>query len=347
MDKNILKDLQIPKNVVYEKNIENNFYGKFVMKPLEKGFAITVGNSLRRVIYSSMRGFAITFVRFDWESSDGNTGTVASEFDNIPFAVEDTIEIIMNLKKLRVKLLEDEMKKTFTVSIDGNKKITGSDFQVSNDLEVVNKDLHLMTLQEGKLNIEFTVENGKGFVTAEEKIDEDNTIGNIPIDSIFTPIKNVNFNIEPTRVGNIADYEKLTVEIETDGTINPEEAIENSAFILIKYFSKFIENVIAESEEIIEEEQEDEIAEDDRRLLNILDKSLDTLEFTERVKNCFTAANVKVFKDLLVKTESEVADLRNFGKKSLDEVKDKLAERNLNLGMKDKIQEIEKKYNKN
>ena len=299
MDKNVLKDLQLPKNVVYEKDIKDRFSGNFIVSPLEKGYGITIGNSLRRVLYSSIRGYAITFVRIEWEDREGNRKVIVSEFDNIPFAVEDTIDIFMNLKMLRLKLLSDELKKNFSFEIEGPKTIYAKDFEISSDIEVVNKDLKILTIQEGKLYIDFTVENGKGYSPAEKRADEGDTYGMLPIDAIFNPVKRVNIKIEPARVGNVTDYEKLIVELETDGTKDLTDVIESAAYILVKNFMIFIESVIPTEVEENKKEEKEEVVEEDKKLLSLLDQSLDTLEFTERVKNCFKAANIKVNLNLL------------------------------------------------
>lgn len=342
MDKNVLKDLQLPKNVVYEKNIDNRFKGKFIITPLEKGFGITIGNSLRRVLYSSIRGYAVTYIRIEWEDREGNRKVIVSEFDNIPFVVEDTIDIFMNLKMLRLRLMGDELKKSFSFEVEGPKTVYGKDFEVSSDLEVVSKELKLFTLQEGKLYIDFTVENGKGYSPAEKRHDEGDTLGMLPVDAIFSPIKKVNIKVEPARVGNVTDYEKLIIELETDGTKDLTDVIESAAYILIKNFMIFIESVIPREIEEDKKEEEEEIEEEDKKLLSYLDQSLDTLEFTERVKNCFKAANINTFRDLLTKSESELSTLRNFGRKSLEEVRVKLKGLGFKIGMKEKIEEIEK-----
>lgn len=346
MDKNILKDLKIPKNIILNKNVENNFYGIFEVKPLEKGFGVTLGNSLRRVMYSVLRGWAIISIKIEYDDKDGNRGYVASEFDNIPYLLEDTIDLILNIKKLRIKVNSDELVKTFKAVFEGPGEIRGKDFEVSQNIEIVNKDLYIATISDKcKIYLEFTVENNRGFIPAEKREDLLGIIGTIPIDAIFSPIKNVKYEIEPFRVGNITDYEKLSIHVETDGTITPEEAIKNAAYTLIKYYSLFCDNIIDEniSFTMEEEEKTDKGKSKEENLLNILNKSLDTLEFTERVKNCFKGAGINTFRDLLVKTEADLSNLRNFGKKSLDEVKEKLESMGLKLGMKSIIEKLEGK----
>ncbi|MCX8059331.1 MAG: DNA-directed RNA polymerase subunit alpha [Spirochaetes bacterium] len=346
MDKNILKDLKIPKNIIFNKNIENQFYGVFEVKPLEKGFGVTLGNSLRRVMYSVLRGWAIISIKIEYDDKEGNRKYVASEFDNIPFLLEDTIDFILNIKKLRIKINSDELIKTFKATFQGPTEIKGKDFEVAQNIEIVNKDLYVGTISDkGKIYLEFTVENNRGFIPAEKRDELLGIIGTIPVDAIFSPIKNVKYEIEPFRVGNVTDYEKLTIYVETDGTITPEDAIKNAAYTLIKYYSLFCENIIEEgiSNLIEEENKEDKSKNKDENLLNILNKSLDTLEFTERVKNCFKGAGINTFRDLLMKTEADLSNLRNFGKKSLDEVKEKLESMGLKLGMKNIIEKLEGK----
>jgi DNA-directed RNA polymerase subunit alpha len=349
MDKNILQHLQLPSNIVYESNEEDIFYGRFIMKPLEKGYAITIGNSLRRVLLSSLHGYAISSIKIEYQAKGEKRNFVKSEFDNIPnIVLEDTLTIISNLKKVRFRLNTESHKKTYNVEISGPNEVTAKVLSNS-DMNIVNPDNYLFTItKEGKIFLEYTVEWGKGFVAAERKLDLLDKIGIIPIDSIFSPVKKVNFQIEAARVENITDYEALILDIWTDGTIKPKEAIEQASYILIQYFSKFITSVKDEKEIFdIETVSDESINDKDAKLLQILDQSLDVLEFTERIKNCFNSANIKTFRDLLSKTDSEIENLKNFGKKSLETVVDKLKERGLSLNMKEEIERIEKLYKKN
>lgn len=349
MDKNILQHLQLPSNIIFEVGEEDIFYGRFTMKPLEKGYGITIGNSLRRVLLSSLHGYAISSVRIEYQEKNEKRNFVKSEFDNIPnMMLEDTLTIISNLKKVRFTLNSDAKKKTFSVELTGPAEITAKEL-ANSDMNIINPDCYLFNItKEGKIYLEFTVEWGKGFISAEKKLDLLDKIGVIPIDSIFSPVKKVNFQIEAARVENITDYESLILDVWTDGTIKPKEAVEQASYILIQYFSKFITSVKDEKEIFdIESIGEDSIDDKDAKLLQILDQSLDVLEFTERIKNCFNSANIKTFRDLLCKTESEIENLKNFGKKSLETVIEKLKERGLSLNMKEEIERVEKMYKKN
>ncbi|HPC37916.1 MAG TPA: DNA-directed RNA polymerase subunit alpha [Exilispira sp.] len=349
MDKNILQHLQLPSNIVFESNEEDIFHGRFIMKPLEKGYAITIGNSLRRVLLSSLHGYAISSIRIEYQEKGEKRNFVKSEFDNIPnMVLEDTLTIISNLKKVRFTLNTESHKKTYNVEISGPSEINAKILENS-DMNIVNPEEYLFTItKEGKIFLEYTVEWGKGFVAAEKKVDLLDKIGIIPIDSIFSPVKKVNFQIEAARVENITDYESLILDVWTDGTIKPKQALEQASYILIQYFSKFITSIKDEKEIFdIESVSDESINDKDAKLLQILDQSLDVLEFTERIKNCFNSANIKTFRDLLSKTDSEIENLKNFGKKSLETVIEKLRERGLSLNMKDEIERIEKLYKKN
>ena len=349
MDKNILQHLQLPSNIIFEVNEEDDFHGIFVMKPLEKGYGITLGNSLRRVLLSSLHGYAISTIKIEYQSKDEKRNFVKSEFDNIPnMVLEDTLTIISNLKKIRFTLNGESQKKTFLAEFDGPKEVYAKDLSNS-DMNIVNGDQYLFTItKEGKIFLEYAVEWGKGFIAAEKKLDAISAIGVVPIDSIFSPVKKVNFSIEAARVENITDYESLILDVYTDGTIKPKQAVEQSAYILIQFFAKFITSVKDEKELIdLENISEDNIDDQDAKLIQLLDQSLDTLEFTERIKNCFNSANIKTFRDLLTKTESEIENLKNFGKKSLETVIEKLAEYGLSLNMKDRIEKVERMYKKN
>ncbi|MFN3411380.1 MAG: DNA-directed RNA polymerase subunit alpha [Exilispira sp.] len=349
MDKNILQHLQLPSNIIFEASEEDLFYGRFIMKPLEKGYAITIGNSLRRVLLSSLHGYAISSIKIEYQEKGEKRNFVKSEFDNIPnMVLEDTLTIISNLKKVRFTLQGESRKKTFSIELSGPAEITAKSL-ANSDMNIINTDCYLFNItKEGKIFLEYTVEWGKGFVAAEKKLDLLDKIGVIPIDSIFSPIKKVNFQIEAARVENITDYESLILDVWTDGTIKPKEAVEQASYILIQYFSKFITSVKDEKEIFdIGSISEESINDHDAKLLNILDQSLDVLEFTERIKNCFNSANIRTFRDLLTKTESEIENLKNFGKKSLETVIDKLKEKGLSLNMKDEIERIERTYKKN
>ena len=291
-------------------------YGKFVVEPLERGYGITLGNSLRRVLLSSLPGAAITSVKIDG---------VLHEFSTIPGVVEDTTEIILNLKKLAMKIHSDEPQ-TLVVSADGPGEVKAGDIKLPADVEILNPDLHLATLEEdAKLYMELNATNGSGYVPAERNKETGQPIGIIPVDSLFSPIRRVNYKVEDTRVGQHTDYDKLTLEVWTDGSIHPDEAISLGAKILSKHLSLFI-NL---TEKVADVEILDEKEEDDKA--KVLEMSIEELDLSVRSYNCLKRAGINTVQELTQKTEEEMMKIRNLGKKSLEEVNNKLKELNLSL----------------
>lgn len=315
------KDLIRPKKLEFEKETLTPTYGKFTAEPFERGFGITIGNSLRRILLSSLQGAAITSVKIDG---------VLHEFSTIPGVKEDVTEIILNLKEVRLKL-HTEGPKTIRVKAEGPKILKAGDFQTGDAVEVLNPEHYIATLsKDGKLSMEMMVKMGRGYVPAERNKDENQPIGTIPIDAIFSPIKKVNYTVTNARVGQITDYDKLTLEVWTDGSLNPEEAITQSAKILRDQLSIFI--TLEE-----EEEEESSIPEEPteaQKLNENLFRSVDELELSVRSANCLKHANIKLIGDLVQKTEAEILATKNFGRKSLNEIKEILAEMGLSLGMK-------------
>lgn len=291
-------------------------YGKFVVEPLERGYATTLGNSLRRVMLSSLPGCAITSVKIDG---------VLHEFSTIEGVAEDVVEIILNLKKVVFKNYSDEAK-TVTIEVSGEKEVTGADIICDADVEVLNPDIHIATLMSGaKLGMSMVIENGRGYNSVEKNKKEDMPIGTIPIDSIFTPARRVNFTVENTRVGNITDFDKLTLEVWTNGTISPEEAVSLASKILNDHFQLFIdlnENLKSVSLMVEREESKKE---------KVLEMSIEELELSVRSNNCLRRADIHTVEQLINKTEDEMAKVRNLGKKSLNEIKKRLAEMGLSL----------------
>ena len=315
------KDLIRPKLLEVEKETLTPFYGKFSAEPFERGFGITIGNSLRRILLSSLQGAAITSIKIDG---------VLHEFSTIPGIKEDVTEIILNLKEVRLKL-HTEGPKTIRVKAEGSKVLKAGDIITGDAVEVLNPDHYLTTLsRDGKLSIEMVVKVGRGYVSAERNKEENQPIGTIPMDAIFSPIKKVNYTVTNARVGQITDYDKLTLEVWTDGSLNPEEAIAHSAKILKDQLSIFITFEEEEEEEISHSEEEEEKEAFNENLL----RSVDELELSVRSANCLKYANIKLIGDLVQKTEAEILDTKNFGRKSLNEIKEILAEMGLNLGMK-------------
>jgi DNA-directed RNA polymerase subunit alpha len=304
-----------------EKETLTPFYGKFTAEPFERGFGITIGNSLRRILLSSLQGAAITSVKIDG---------VLHEFSTIPGVKEDVTEIILNLKEVRLKL-HTEGPKTIRVKTEGPKTLKAGDIQTGDAVEILNPDHYIATLsRDSKFSVEMTVKMGRGYIPAERNKEENQPIGTLPMDAIFSPIKKVNYTVTNARVGQITDYDKLTLEVWTDGSLNPEEAVAHAAKILKDQLSIFI---TFEEEEEEEEESAEEHAEPEKLNENLF-RSVDELELSVRSANCLKHANIKLIGDLVQKTEAEILATKNFGRKSLNEIKEILAEMGLSLGMK-------------
>ena len=312
-------EIEKPKIEIVEIS-EDSRYGKFVCEPLERGYGTTFGNSLRRILLSSLQGAAITAI-----SIDG----VLHEFSTIPGVRDDVTNIILNLKSLCLKMYSDEPK-TIRLDVDGAKEVTAADITVDSDVEILNPELHIATLNEdGSLHMEMTVERGRGYVPAEKNKKPDHVIGVIPIDSIFSPILRVNYTVTDTRVGNVTDYDKLTLEVWTNGSIRPEEAISKAASILIMHL-KLLQNMAGLTEE--EEEEEGTFLEtQENDTAKVLEMTIEDLDLSVRSYNCLKRANINTVADLTEKTEEDMMKVRNLGRKSLEEVKKKLQELNLAL----------------
>jgi len=316
-----LKDLIRPKRLEAEKETLTPFYGKFTAEPFERGFGITIGNSLRRILLSSLQGAAIASVKIDG---------VLHEFSTIPGVKEDVTEVILNLKEVRLKL-HTEGPKTVRVKTDGPKVLKAGDFQTGDAVEILNPEHYIATLsRDAKLSMEMAVKVGRGYVPAERNKEENQAIGTIPIDAIFSPIKKVNYTVTNARVGQITDYDKLTLEVWTDGSLSPEEAVAHAAKILKNQLSIFITFEEEEEEEMAAFGEQDEV----EKLNENLFRSVDELELSVRSANCLKHANIKLIGDLVQKTEAEILATKNFGRKSLNEIKEILEEMGLGLGMK-------------
>lgn len=328
--KNLLKEFKKPKGVNFEPITNDPNYGKFTAYPFESGFGTTVGNTLRRVLLSSIQGYAVSSVRITSYDNDNVAHVISSEFETIPNVVEDTLEILNSIKQIRFKLPDDVEQKTFFYEFNGPCDVTSDMLNQGAMLKVYTEGLHLFTMGEGShLDFEMQVELGRGYVSAEvnhESIDEQGTIA---MDAIFTPIKKVKYAIEPCRVGQRNDYDKLVLEIWTDGTISPADALGEAAKIAKDHFSIFINFT---DTEISHNEDSGEISDKIRQLLNT---PVEELELSVRSINCLKNAQIKNIGELTRKTEDEIAKTRNFGKKSLAEIKEKLQEWGLNLGMTD------------
>jgi len=328
--RNLLKGFKRPKGITFEHSELEPNYGKFVAYPFERGYGVTMGNTLRRILLSSIQGYAISAIRITSYKEDGTPVTVTSEFDSIPEVVEDTPDIINNLKQVQFRLQDNIEEKVFTISAKGVKKITAADLEVDNEIEVINKDHHIATLTR-KANIEFEiqVDLGRGYVPAERSEKYIEIIGTIPLDAIFSPIVKVKYNIENTRVGQRTDYDKLIFELWTDGSVSPEDALAEAAKIAKDNLSIFINFDEDETND------DDEVDEEEERIRIILETPVEELELSVRSSNCLRNANIRIIGDLTRKTEEEIAKTRNFGKKSLQEIKEKLRDRGLDLGMTD------------
>jgi len=328
-----------PKRLEPEEETLTPFYGKFVAEPLERGFGNTIGNSLRRILLSSIQGAAITSVRIKG---------VLHEFSTVPGVREDVTDIILNLKEVRLKLFSEGPE---TIKIKGKNEgeIKASDISTTNNVEILNPDLHIASLsKDADLDMEMTVKRGKGYVPAEMNKEDIQPVGTIPIDAIFSPIRRVNYNITHARVGQVTDYDSLSLEVWTDGSLRPDDAIAYAARILqdqLTIFINFEEEPIAIGPEPVEEKP---------KFNENLYRSIEELELSVRSSNCLKNANIKHIWELVRKTETEMLRTKNFGRKSLNEIKEILTEMGLTLGMKlenfppalDKERDDEKKKTK-
>lgn len=319
--KNIWQTFQKPKRFEIDKGVAyDDTYGRFIVEPFERGFGTTIGNSLRRFLLSSIEGFAITYVKFDG---------VYHEFSSIPGVVEDTVDIILNLKELRFKMYDDKPKTVF-LNVKQKGEILAKDLEMGSDVDILNPMHHIASVDKNiNFNMEMIVKKGKGYVPAEknaEDIQDDTQM--IPIDSLFSPVKKVNFYVENTRVAQSTDYDRLILDVWTDGSVIPEDAIAQAAKTLKEHIQIFIN---------FDEDLEPEAPKVDTKKLKMIEnlkKSVDELELSVRSANCLMNANIRTIGELVQKTDGEMLKTRNFGRKSLNEIKEILVEMGLNLGMK-------------
>jgi DNA-directed RNA polymerase subunit alpha len=313
--------IQMPEKIHLDEATHSPTFGRFIVQPLEKGFGVTIGNSMRRVLLSSLPGYAVTAFRIEG---------VAHEFSSIQGIVEDVPEFVLNLKQVRMKMVNKKTNRV-VVPLKGPMDFTAAAIQkASADIEILNPGLHLATLnEEADFELELRVGRGIGYVVAEENKAPDQTLGVIPIDSVFTPIKNVRYFVETTRVGQQTDYEKLTMEIDTDGSIAPEEAMAYAGKILRDHIQLFINFDLEPETEKEDGEQDAEF----QRVRKILTTSVDELELSVRAHNCLRAANIKTIADLVRREESELLKFRNFGRKSLAELSEIIEAEKLTFGM--------------
>ncbi len=308
-------EIEKPKIETFELN-EDAKYGKFVIEPLERGYGTTLGNSLRRILLSSLPGAAVTAIQIDG---------VLHEFSTVEGVVEDVTTIILNLKKLALKIYSEE-EKTLEIDVQGEGIVTAADITHDSDVEILNPDLHIATLaKDAHFRVRLTAKRGRGYTPADANKSEDQPIGVIPIDSIYTPVSRVTYQVEKTRVGQVANYDKLTLDVWTDGSIGPKEAISLGAKILTEHLNIFVGLTDeAQNAEIMVEKEEDQKE-------KVLEMTIEELDLSVRSYNCLKRAGINTVQELANKTEEDMMKVRNLGRKSLEEVKHKLEELGLGL----------------
>jgi DNA-directed RNA polymerase subunit alpha len=313
---------EMPKSLVRDEATATDTYAKFTAEPFEAGFGHTIGNSLRRVLLSSLEGAAITSVKIDG---------APHEFTSLPGVVEDVVDIILNLKKVKLKAHDSEVR-NLTLSVNRDGAITAGDIQSTQQCEVLNPSQHICTLdKKQKFEAEFEVRVGRGFSSGDENKSPDMPIGVIAIDSIFSPVTRVKYAVENTRVGQRIDYDKLVLDIWTDGRITPDDALLQASAIMRKHLDVFVDY---DDTQVEFDETPQEVSQENSRLKKLLNMSVNEIELSVRAANCLNNANITTVGQLAMKTEAEMLKYRNFGKKSLNEIKDKLQQLALGLGMK-------------
>ncbi len=312
--------IEKPRRLDYDSESLTENYGKFYAEPFERGYGPTIGNSLRRILLSSIPGAAVTAVKFEG---------ISHEFSTIDGCKEDVVEIILNLKGLKTRLHNPEGQKKVTLKVKGDRRVTAADLQVDGDVEVINPDLHIATLtdEDGALDLEIELSQGRGYMPAERNKRENMPVGLIPVDSLFSPVTKVNFSVEDTRVGQMTDYDRLIIEIWTDGRVKPEDALAVAAKQLKDHMYIFI------NFEDQPEEKPEEVDEEAERIKELLKQSVEEMELSVRSSNCLQNANIRTIGELVSKQESEMLKYRNFGRKSLNEIKEVLTDMGMQLGM--------------
>jgi len=312
------KGFQKPKRLDFEAETLTPTYGKFYAQPFERGFGTTIGNALRRVLLSSIEGAAITAVKIEG---------VLHEFSSLPGVVEDVTDIILNLKQIPIKMHATD-EKILTIDVTRKGKVTAADLQGDSTIDILEADAPIATLSEnGKLQMEMRVSMGRGYVSADKNFDEDMGIGYIPIDSVHSPVRRVNYHVEAARIGQATDYDRLVLEVWTNGTVSPADAVGLAATLLRDHLTIFVN---AEVETALEGVGEGELPEN---LAEYLNKSVDELELSVRSANCLKNAGIRTIRDLVQKSEKDMLETKNFGRKSLNEIRDILRPMGLSLGM--------------
>lgn len=331
----LLKGFKKPKNIFYEKEEQTPNYGRFIIYPFERGFGHTIGNSFRRVLMSSMPGYAVSAMRIQTYNQKNEVKLLSSAFDPIDEILEETLEVISNLKNVKVRLIDDIESKTIRLERKGEGVITAADLVIDETIEILNPDMKIMTLSDkANINIELQIDLGRGYVDAERQEEYIETVNTIPIDASYSPVEKVRYDVQNTIVGQRSDFDKLILEVWTNGTIKPEDAIAGAAKILKDLFHIFINFEEEEEEEEFEENKEDE------ELKMLLETPVDELELSVRASNCLRSSNIRIIADLVAKTEDEISKIRHFGKKSLIEIKEKLVKHKLSFGMYDIVSKV-------
>ncbi|MDR1468789.1 MAG: DNA-directed RNA polymerase subunit alpha [Spirochaetaceae bacterium] len=326
--KNLLKGFKRPKGVLsfVQEQSESN-YGKFTASPFEPGFGTTIGNTLRRVLLSSIQGYAISAVKIASYDAEGKQHNISSEFEPIPNIVEDTLEVINNMKKIRLRLTDTDLdSETVLYEWSGKKTVTSADFAIPGKVEVFGRPQHIMTLSaEAKVEFEVQVDFGRGYVPSETNAKFIEIIGTIPIDAIYAPVQKVKFAIQPCRIGQRNDYDKLVMEIWTDGTVRPDDALAEAAKIIKEHMQTFI-NFDEAGDAVVDDD-----VEGDEKMRKLLATPIEELDLTVRSRNGLERENVRTLGELMNMSEADLIRIPNFGKRSLQEIKDKLKEWNLEL----------------
>ncbi|GAB4030771.1 MAG: DNA-directed RNA polymerase subunit alpha [Elusimicrobiota bacterium] len=320
-----VKEIVIPSEIKLDEKTATPYYGKFIAEPYEKGFGHTVGNSFRRILLSQIDGAAVVAVRIKG---------VTHEYSVLDGVKEDVINIILNLKKLRLKVNSEDERITLFISQKGKKTVTAKDIKENSSVEIVNKDLEIATLEAGAVfEVELEVVKGVGYMTSDE-IRKSITLPQdfIPVDALFSPVTKVNYTVENARVGQKTDYDKLVLEVWTDGSVTAKEAVEKAGGLLSFSLTPFLGTPKPKAQ-VQGKEEQSQLSEEDQELKELMESGVDIIELSSRAANCLKVANIQTIGELISKTENELLAVKNFGQKSLDEIKEKLEELGLSLGM--------------
>ena len=333
--KMLVKGFQKPKKLQYEKDGCTSNYGKFLIYPLERGFGHTLANTFRRLLLSSIPGYAISAMKVTTYDENGNPRTLSSAFESIPEVKEETSEIINNLKNVKLRLTDDLESKTIRVEKQGFCEVKASDLAIDETIEVLNPDYHLFTLSDkGNVAVELQIDLSRGYVDADRQEEYIESLDTIPIDAMFSPIERVKYDVVNTRVGSRNDFDKIIFELWTDGTIKPEDALAGAAKILKEHLQIFI-NFEEEADE-----SEMELSREDDSRKQLFETPIDELELSVRASNCLRTVNIRTIGDLVSKSEEHISKIRAFGKKSLLEIKEKLAKQKLTFGMEEEVSKV-------